>query len=132
MSLTDTIADALTRIRNASSAKKTKVAIPASKMIGSILEILKNKEYVMNYKLVEDKRQGVYWVYLKYDNNGAPVINGLQRISKPGLRRYVDKKEIPIVIRGYGMAILSTSKGIMTNEQAKESGVGGEVVCYVW
>jgi small subunit ribosomal protein S8 len=131
MSRTDLIADAFTVIRNAIMAKKDNVEIPASNMIKSILEILKKENYIENFKLIEDKTQAKARIYLKYIAN-KPAIKCLKRISKPGLRIYVRRKDVPSVIRGRGIAIVSTSKGIITDKEARQLGVGGEIIGYIW
>ncbi|MFC1804640.1 30S ribosomal protein S8 [Candidatus Omnitrophota bacterium] len=131
MSRTDLIADGFTSIRNAITAKKNTVDIPASKTLGSILEIFKKEEYIENFKRMEDKKQGVLRVYLKYSGTKSAIMN-IKRVSRPGLRAYVSRKKIPYVLRGRGLAIISTSKGIITNKQAREMGVGGEVIGYIW
>ncbi|MBL7069964.1 MAG: 30S ribosomal protein S8 [Candidatus Omnitrophica bacterium] len=131
MALTDPIADALTIIRNGSMVKKESVDMPASKIIKSILEILQKEEYIDTFKSIEDKKQGRLKVYLKYIS-GKPAIINLKRISRPGLRVYVNKEEIPRVLRGKGLAIISTSAGLVTDNQAREKGVGGEVLMYIW
>ena len=130
--MTDPIADMLTRIRNASKAKHEKVDIPSSKLKMEVAKILKDEGYVKNLKLVKDRRQGVIRVYLKYSDEELPVITGLKRISKPGCRVYANSKAIPRVLRGLGIAILSTPKGIQTGKQAQKDNVGGEVICHVW
>lgn len=112
-------------------AKKENVDVPASRITKSILEILKKSEYIDNFKLIEDKKQGILRVYLKY-LSGEPAIINLRRISKPGLRVYVKQEEIPRVLRGRGIAVISTSKGILTDNEAREQKLGGEVICYVW
>ena len=131
MSLSDPIADMLTRIRNASHARLEKVDIPASGTKNEIARILKEGGYVRNFKTIEDGKQGILRVYLKYDENNAGVVN-LKRISKPSRRVYVDRFHIPRVLNGLGISILTTSKGILTDSQARELNVGGEVLCYVW
>ena len=131
MSRTDLIADTFTMIRNAVMAKKENLDVPASKQIKSILDILKNESYIDNFKLIEDKKQGYLRIYLKYIS-GKPAIKSIKRISKPGLRVYVNHGKIPSVLRGRGLAIISTSKGITTGEEAKKLGLGGEVIGYVW
>ena len=132
MQITDTIADLLTRIRNANSAKHETVDIPASNMKKAIVDILRNEGYIKNYTVIEDGKQGVIRVTLKYGEGKAPAITGLRRVSKPGLRIYVGKEELPRVLGGLGIAIVSTSKGVMTDRDARKIGVGGEVVAYVW
>jgi len=131
MSLSDPIADMLTRIRNASHARLEKVDIPASGTKNEIARILKEGGYVRNFKTIGDGKQGILRVYLKYDENNAGVVN-LKRISKPSRRVYVDRFHIPRVLNGLGISILTTSKGILTDSQARELNVGGEVLCYVW
>jgi small subunit ribosomal protein S8 len=131
MSRTDLIADAFTIIRNAIMAKKDIVDVPSSNTIKSILEILKKESYIENFKLMEDKRQGTARVYLKYILHKAAIRN-IKRVSRPGLRVYVSHQKVPSVLRGRGLAIISTSKGIMTDKEAKEKGVGGEVIGYIW
>jgi len=131
MSRTDLIADTFTMIRNAIMANKEDLNVPASKTIKSILDILKKENYIDNFKLIEDKKQGRLRIYLKY-RSGRPAIRSIKRISKPGLRVYVKGDKIPLVLRGKGMAIISTSKGIMTDSQARGLKVGGEVIGYIW
>jgi len=131
MSRTDIIADTFTMIRNAIMAKKDNLDVPASGTIKSILEILKNEEYIDTFKLIEDKRQGVFRIYLKY-LSGRPAIRNIRRVSRPGLRVYVKNDKIPSVLRGKGMAIISTSKGIITDKQARQESIGGEVMGYIW
>ena len=132
MVMTDPIADFLTRIRNANMVMHEKVEIPASKTKTSLAEILKNEGFIKDYEQVEDGKQGIIRVYLKYGPNREKVISGLKRISKPGLKVYCKKDEIPKVLGGLGIAIISTSKGIMTDKEARKLGLGGEVICYVW
>ena len=131
MNTTDPIADFLTRIRNAVKAKKKFVEIPSSKMKISLAEILKNNKFIRDYNVVEDNKQNILRVHLQYVN-GVPSIAGIKRISKPGLRNYVSKDELPRVLNGLGMAVLSTPKGLLTNKHSKKEAVGGEVVCHVW
>lgn len=131
MSLSDPVADFLGRIRNAISAKHEKVDIPASRMKLEITKILKDEGYIQNFKVQEDNRQGVIRIFLKY-SDGVPVITGLKQISRPGRRIYTPKQKLPKVIGGLGVAIISTSKGIMTSEQSLHQGVGGEILCEVW
>lgn len=131
MSRTDLIADVFTIIRNAIILKKDAVDLPASNNIKAIVAILKDNEYIDNFKLIEDEKQGAIRVYLKYVA-GKSAIRNLKRISRPGLRVYVTGKKIPLVLRGKGLAIISTSKGVVTDKQAREQGVGGEVVGYIW
>ena len=132
MVMTDPIADMLTRIRNANSVYHTKVEIPASKIKRAVAEILKDEGFVKDYDVVEDDKQGVIRVSLKYGPNREKVITGLKRISKPGLRVYANKEQLPRVLGGLGIAIISTSKGIMTDKKARKEGLGGEVLAYVW
>lgn len=132
MSMTDPIADMLTRIRNAISSKKEKVNIPASKMKSEIALILKDKGFIKNFKLIKDRKQGILRIYLKYENETDSIIQGLKRISKPGCRIYVAKDEIPEVLNGLGIAILSTNRGILTDDICREQKIGGEVLCHVW
>ncbi|AQS57977.1 30S ribosomal protein S8 [Desulforamulus ferrireducens] len=132
MVMTDPIADFLTRIRNANTVYHDKVEAPASNVKRAIAEILKQEGYIKDYDYVEDGKQGILRLYLKYGSNKQRVITGLKRISKPGLRVYAKKDQIPKVLGGLGIAIVSTSKGIMTDKQARQLGLGGEVVCYVW
>ncbi|MBR1723735.1 MAG: 30S ribosomal protein S8 [Ruminococcus sp.] len=132
MQITDTIADLLTRIRNASTAKHTTVDIPASNMKKSITQILLDEGYIKDFKVIDDGKQGIIRVTLKYDENRNPVISGLKRVSKPGLRIYAGCEDLPKVMRGLGVAIISTSKGVITDKKARELNVGGEVLAYVW
>ena len=129
---TDTIADLLTRIRNASSAKHATVDIPASNVKKAIVEILLNEGYIKSYQIVEDGKQGIIRITLKYDENRTPVISGIRRVSKPGLRIYSSCEDMPKVMKGLGVAIVSTSKGIVTDKKARELGVGGEILAFVW
>ncbi len=131
MSRTDLLADVFTIIRNAVMIKREIVDVPASNTVNKILGILKEEGYIENLKLIEDQRQGVNRVYLKYIS-GKPAIRNIKRISKSSLRVYVKGKKVPLVLRGKGLAIISTSKGIMTDKAAREAGLGGEVVAYVW
>ena len=133
MSLNDLIADMLTRIRNAQMAEHEKVDIVLSKINQSIADILKEEGYVKNYKVIKDgDSSGALRLYLKYDDQGKPVLSGLKRESKPGLRKYVGADAIPVVLNGLGITILSTSKGVITGEQAKRLNVGGEYLCSIW
>ncbi|HAH79233.1 MAG TPA: 30S ribosomal protein S8 [Ruminococcaceae bacterium] len=132
MQITDTIADLLTRIRNASTAKHSSVEIPASNMKKAIVQILVDEGYVRGYTIVDDGKQGVIRVNLKYGEGKNSAINGLQRVSKPGLRIYRSAQELPRVMKGLGIAIVSTSKGIMTDRQARKENVGGEVLAFIW
>ena len=132
MQITDTIADMLTRIRNASSAKHDSVDVPASKVKKAIAQILLDEGYISSFTVIEDGKQGVIHITLKYGQNKAQAITGIRRISKPGLRIYTNVEDMPKVMKGLGIAILSTSKGIMTDKQARIANVGGEVLAYVW
>ena len=132
MHITDPIADMLTRIRNANSAKHDTVDIPASNMKKAIAQILVDEGYIAGYKVIEDEKQGVIRVTLKYGENKAQVITGLRRVSKPGLRIYSNVEDMPKVMKGLGIAIVSTSKGIMTDREARKQNVGGEVLAFVW
>ncbi len=133
MQITDTIADMLTRIRNASSAKHDSVDIPASNMKKAIAQILVDEGYVKNYQVVEDGKQGTIRITLKYQGpSKTPVLMGLRRVSKPGLRIYSSSEDMPKVMKGIGTAIVSTSKGVMTDKKARKENVGGEVLAFVW
>ena len=132
MNTTDPIADMLTRIRNANSSKHKTVDIPASKLKLGIAEILTNEGYVKSYEEIKDDAQGIIRITLKYDEKGTRVIDGLKRISKPGLRVYAATDELPKVLNGLGIAIISTSQGLKTDKQARELGIGGEVLAYIW
>jgi len=133
MVVTDPIADMLTMIRNASFTKKEKVDVKASKIKENLLKMLKREGYITNYKSIKDNKQGILRVYIKHDTQrGLPAITGLQRISKPGLRIYVTREKIPYVLSGLGTAILSTSKGLLTDKEARKMKTGGEILCYVW
>jgi small subunit ribosomal protein S8 len=130
--LTDPIADMLTRIRNALMAKKNYVDIPASKMKLGIARILQHEGYVRMFKYLKDNRQGILRVYLKYDEESQPVIKGIERESKPGLRQYVNSRNIPRIVGGLGIAIISTSHGLKTDKQCRKESIGGEYICSVW
>ena len=133
MNTTDPIADMLTRIRNANTSKHKTVDVPSSKMKLSIAEILFKEGYIKSYEEIKDvNTQGVIRITLKYGENGSRVIDGLKRISKPGLKVYAGKEELPKVLNGLGIAIISTSKGLMTDKEARIAGIGGEVLAYVW
>ena len=132
MVMTDPIADFLTRIRNANSVNHEKVEIPSSKMKKTLAEILKEEGYIKNFEYIEDGKQGLLRLYLKYGNDKQKVITGIKRISKPGLRIYARKDQLPRVLGGLGIAVISTSNGIMTDKEARKKQLGGEVVCYVW
>lgn len=132
MHITDPIADMLTRIRNANSAKHDTVDIPASKMKKAIAQILVDEGYIKSFKVIDDEKQGVIRVTLKYGEGKSQVITGLRRVSKPGLRIYSNVEDMPKVMKGLGLAIISTSKGIMTDREARKQNVGGEVLAFVW
>ena len=132
MVVTDPIADMLTRIRNANANKYKEVSMPVSKVKTEIAKILKNEGFIEDYKVKEDKVQGTLTLTLKYANKKERVITGLKRISKPGLRVYVQASEVPKVLNGFGIAIISTSKGIMTDKEARKNSLGGEVMAYIW
>ena len=132
MSMTDPIADMLTRIRNALMAKHDKVNIPISKVKTDIAILLKEEGYIKNYKLIKNKKQGIIRVYLKYDNDNNNLIQGIQRISKPGNRIYVSKNRIPKVLNGLGIALISTSRGVLSDRTCRQEGIGGEVIGHVW
>ena len=132
MNTTDPIADMLTRIRNANSSKHKTVDVPASNMKKAIAKILFEEGYIKAFEEIKDDAQGIIRITLKYDEKGARVIDGLKRISKPGLRVYASKDELPQVLNGLGIALISTSKGIKTDKEARKEGLGGEVLAYVW
>src|SRR5699024_4864299 len=132
MAMTDPIADFLTRIRNANMAKHESLEVPASKIKRSIAEILKNEGFIRDYEFIEDNKQGIIRVFLKYGKNGERVISRIRRISKPGLRSYVKADAVPKVLNGLGIAILSTSEGVMTDKDARAKKIGGEVIAYIW
>jgi small subunit ribosomal protein S8 len=132
MSMSDPIADMLTRIRNAAGAGHRKVDIPGSRLKTEIARIMKTKGFIHNYACVEDNRQGYIRLYLKYSSDDESAVQGLERISRPGVRRYVGVGEIPRVLSGLGVAVLSTSRGILTDSEARMAGVGGEVLCHLW
>ncbi len=132
MSLTDPIANMLTCVRNAMQVSKETVDVPASKLIGRVLEIFKKDGYIEDFRLLKDNVQGTYKIYLKYEKNKKPSIIGLRRISKPGLRIYVPQDDVPRVLNGLGTAVISTSKGVLTDREARRLKVGGEVICHVW
>ena len=131
MSRTDLISDVLAMIRNAIMAKKDSLDVPASNTVKSILEILKKENYIENFKLIEDKKQGLARIYLKYIAAKSAIRN-MRRVSRPSVRIYVRRDKVPSVLRGRGLAIISTSKGIMTDREARELGVGGEILAYIW
>ena len=132
MALTDPIADMLTILRNASSAKKDVAEVKNSILAESILKIMKKEGFISNYKLIKDNKQGILRIYLKYLKNGTPAILGLKRISRPGLRVYKKSDSVPKVYGGLGVAVISTSKGLLTDNEARDQKVGGEVICYIW
>lgn len=132
MVMTDPIADFLTRIRNGNMVMHETVEVPGSKIKVSIATIMKEEGYIKDYEYIEDGKQGIIRVYLKYGPNKERVITGIKRISKPGLRVYVKKDEVPKVLGGLGTAVISTSQGLMTDKRARKEGLGGEVVCYIW
>ena len=132
MHITDSIADMLTRIRNAGAAKHETVDVPASKMKKAIAQILLDEGYIKSFQLIEDGKQGIIRIVLKYGENKTSVISGLRLVSKPGLRIYTNCEDMPKVMKGLGIAIVSTSKGVMTDKQARKENVGGEVLAFVW
>ena len=131
MSMTDPIADLLTRIRNGSKARHEKVDMPSSNLKAAIAALLKDQGIINNYRVIKDNKQGIVRIYLRYEN-GSPVFNDIQRVSKPGRRIYKGRDELPTVKSGYGFAVISTSKGLMTDSKARDEGVGGEVLLSVW
>ena len=132
MSVTDPIADMLTRIRNANSVGKESVSMPSSKKLVAIAEIMKEEGYILDYNVVEQQPQNELQITLKYGPKKTKVIRGIRRISKPGLRIYAGKNDLPRVLGGLGTAIISTSKGVMADRDARKQGVGGEIICYIW
>ncbi len=132
MSMTDPVADLLTRLRNAAKEKHEKLEIPASRLKANIVRVLKEEGYIKNFRLQREEGRPVIKIYLKYDNSGQSVIQGIRRISRPGLRRYSGYSELPRPLSGAGIAIVSTSKGVMTGQRARGQKVGGEVLCEVW
>lgn len=132
MSITDPIADMLTVIRNGCKAKLKRVEVPASRLKQDVLKVLLMEKFISNYKYIEDGKQGRLRIYLKYTDDEKSVISGIQKLSTPGLRRYADKKHVPRVRGGLGIAILTTSQGVMTGKEARHRGIGGEVLCRVW
>jgi len=132
VTVTDPIADMLTRIRNAIMARHDSVLVPTSRMKLAITRILKNEGFITDYEVIRDKPQRVIKIQLKYDENNQSILSGLERVSKPGLRVYVQQKEISRVYGGMGIAIMSTAKGVMTGQQAWRQGIGGELLCYIW
>jgi len=132
MSMTDPIADMLTRIRNALIASYNTVDIPNSRLKVDIAKVLKNEGFIKNFKIIDDQKQGIIRIFFKYDENGGSILNGLKRMSTPGCRMYTKSDKVPQVLNGYGISVLSTSEGIMTDKQARKTGVGGEVICSIW
>lgn len=132
MALTDPIADMLTMIRNASRAKKETVEVKNSRLTEEILKVFKKEDFIANYKLIKDSKQGLLRIYLRYNSDGSPAILGIKRISKSSLRIYKKIDELPKVYGGLGIAVISTSKGLMTDDEARENKLGGEVICYAW
>jgi small subunit ribosomal protein S8 len=132
MSMTDPIADMLTRMRNALTASFSTVDIPSSRLKVDIAKVLKSEGFIKNFKIIEDQKQGIMRIFFKYDEKGDSIINGLKRMSKPGCRMYSKGDRIPQVLNGYGISILSTSQGMMTDRQARKMGVGGEIICSIW
>jgi len=132
MSVTDPIADMLTCLRNAIMAKKKEVTVPSSRIKVEIAKILKDEGFIKNFKVIDDNKQGLLQIWLKYTEDNKSVISGLERVSRPGCRIYCTKETIPVVMSGLGIAIISTSKGILTDKKCRELGVGGEIICKVW
>ena len=132
MTMTDPIADMHTRIRNANTVKHETVDVPASNIKKEIVRILLEEGFVRGYDVIEDEKQGIIRIQLKYGQSGERVIQGIKRISKPGMRVYTNAYEVPKVLNGLGISVISTSKGILTDKQARKENVGGEVICYVW
>ncbi|HEX5031749.1 MAG TPA: 30S ribosomal protein S8 [Candidatus Eisenbacteria bacterium] len=132
MSVSDPVADLLTCIRNACKAKHKKVDVPSSKLKGEIVRVLLREKYINNFKSIDDKKRGILRIYLKYDQKERPVIQGIERMSKPGRRLYIRRHEVPKIQGGLGTALVSTSSGIMTDQEARDEGLGGEYLCRVW
>ncbi|KGX90375.1 30S ribosomal protein S8 [Pontibacillus halophilus JSM 076056 = DSM 19796] len=132
MVMTDPIADLLTRIRNANMVRHEKLEVPASKLKKEVADILKREGFVRDYEFIEDDKQGILRIFLKYGANNERVITGIKRISKPGLRVYAKSDEVPRVLNGLGVAVVSTSKGVLTDKEARQQSVGGEVLAYIW
>ena len=132
MSMSDPIADMLTRMRNGIIASFDTVDVPSSKLKINIAKILKSEGFIKNYKVIADKKQGLIRIFLKYDENGEPVIGGLKRVSRSSCRVFAKKDKVPMVLNGFGINVLSTSKGVMTDKQARKLGIGGEILCSVW
>jgi len=132
MSMSDPLADMLTRIRNAGKAKLNSVDIPGSKMKAALANVMKEEGFIRNYKFIKDNKQGIIRIYLKYNRNEGHTIAGIERISKPSRRTYVKSKDVKPVLNGIGISVLSTSRGIMTDKQARQENVGGELICKIW
>jgi len=132
MAISDPIADMLTRVRNAARVRHDSVMAPSSKIKIAIAKILKDEGFIADYEVVKGKPQRMLKIHLRYDDKGVPLLNGLERVSKPGLKVYIQRREVPRVYGGLGIAVISTSKGIMTGQQARRQGIGGEVLCNVW
>lgn len=132
MGMTDPVADMLTRIRNAAKAKKKWVDMPASKFKKELAQILADEHFIEKFRCVDDNKQGELRIFLKYDNDDKPIIKGIKRISRPGLRKYSQSDKLPRVLNGLGIAVISTSSGVMTDRDARKKGIGGEVICHVW
>lgn len=132
MGMTDPVADMLTRIRNGSKARKKWVDLPASKLKKELARILAEEHFIDRYTYADDNKQGVLRIFLKYERNEMPIIQGITRVSKPGLRKYSRANDLPRVLNGLGVAIVSTSSGVMTDRDARKKGVGGEIICYIW
>ncbi len=132
MGMTDPVADMLTRIRNAAKANKKWIDVPASKLKKELAQTLEDEHFIGKFRCVDDKKQGVLRIFLKYDNDDKPIIKGIKRISRPGLRKYSQADKLPRVLNGLGIAVISTSSGVMTDRDARKKGIGGEVICHVW
>jgi small subunit ribosomal protein S8 len=132
MSQTDPIADMLTRIRNAVRIKRKEVVIPSSKLKVEVAKILKEEGYIRNFKVIDDAKQGILSISLKYGDDNVSIVSGIRRVSRPGRRLYCTRESIPKVLDGLGIAIISTSKGMMTDKKCAERGLGGEILCYIW
>lgn len=132
MVMTDPISDMLTRIRNAAKARHDMMELPSSNVKAMIAKILKDEGYIKNFRVIDDDKQGILKIYLRYDPKGESMIQGINRISRPGLRRYCKADQIPEVLKGLGVAIISTSRGLLTDTEARKEGIGGEILCEVW
>ena len=132
MGITDSVADMLTRIRNGSKAEKKWVDVPASKLKKELAQLLMEEHFIEKFDCIEDNKQGELRLFLKYDENEMPIIKGIKRISRPGLRKYAQADNLPRVLNGLGIAVISTSSGVMTDRDARKKGIGGEVICHVW